>query len=1035
MQLPKLRLKKGCTTACLLLLLFACSKVVHAQVPANDLCTGATALTSGTTCINTAGTLKSATVSLPAIGTSCGTAGADVWYSFTAQSAYPVITLSGTGSNLGTTNARIQLFSGACGSLSSLGCVTGNSFATATVYPAGLTPLTTYYIRIYSNTLVPTGANWTFNICVTDLTPANDLCANAVALTSAAGCAATTGTLAYATAAITPSSCGSASSADVWYKYVATTAYPTITLSYNGGTQTNFKAASPVLELYSGSCAGLTEVTCMSGTPSTNSLVVSPGQLTVGSTYYIRVLTTTNTGIPITANWGFSICITNPSAAAPTVDYGMGYINVTKGSNGGTIEPGDVLEIRATFVVKSNTAYFCSFTDVIPGNTTYVPNTLRILTNEGKIYQQFTDATGDDPAGYAAGTVTMNIGSGATAAAGGAVRYTNRPTNFGSTCILVASYRVTVNAVALGTVINLGSGTIAYRDQPAAAVNTISFPAVNAVVYKNYGICVNTVGSNGILSESGGSFGAGNLKDRGASTKVPNNYNYFKFSNSDPQDYRYGVSNNTSSGGVNYSTNPNDPTAINHVFNIWDIIGDHTGAASATLGNPPTDTTSGGTGGYMVVINAAFRTDTAFLDTVRNLCPNTYYEYAAWFRNICHRCGADSLGVSPTSFGYIPTAPFDSSGVHPNLTFNINGYDYYSTGDILYTGQWIKKGFTYLTGPAQTQMIISIRNNAPGGGGNDWAIDDIAVATCTPNLLMNPSTPTIPVCLGDGVSLSAAVKSFYDNYTEYTWEKSTDGGASWTGTGYAGSATPVFNGTEYAYTAVGPSITGSATTHGNLFRLRVASTAANILDPNCSFSGVRTVQVFVHDCMWLLKADITAISGQLKNNFSIVQWQTVNETANTLYNLEKSSDGVSFNPVASVKANGINGTGTYTFNDPDALTAVAYYRIKIIEGNTFSYSRTIVLSPGKLQFDIRNLVNPFDGTLQFDAILPAPGDVKITIYDNYGKTIKVYTQQQAARGLNNIKISGLEAISSGIYTLKAEWQHAVVTQRIVKTAN
>ena len=34
-------------------------------------------------------------------------------------------------------------------------------------------------------------------------------------------------------------------------------------------------------------------------------------------------------------------------------DLGKSYINVTKGVNGGTVETGDVLEIRASFVVRS----------------------------------------------------------------------------------------------------------------------------------------------------------------------------------------------------------------------------------------------------------------------------------------------------------------------------------------------------------------------------------------------------------------------------------------------------------------------------------------------------------------------------------------------------------------------------------------------------------------------------------------------------------------------------------------------------------
>jgi trimeric autotransporter adhesin len=1004
--------------------------------PSNDLCTAATPLTSSTACVTTAGTLRNATVSIPAIATTCGTAGADVWYSFVAQSVYPNITISSPGTSLGTTNARIQLFSGTCGSLTSLGCVTGNSFTTLAAYPAGLTIGVTYYFRVYSNTVAPTtgGSAWTYNICVTDLTPANDNCSGAVTLTSAAGCSATTGTIAFANPSAAPSICGVASSADVWYRYVATTAFPTITLSYNGGTQTNFKAASPAVELLSGTCAGLTEVTCMNGTPSTNSLVLSPGGLTVGSTYFIRVFTNTNTGLVTGSNYGFSICITDPSATAPTLDYGKGYINTTKGS-GGTIEPGDQLEIRATFVVKANTAYRVSFSDNIPTGTTYVPNTLRILTNEGKIYQQFTDAAADDPGTFSAGTVTINIGSGATAANGGAVRNTNRPTNFGSTCILIASYRVTVNAVPLGTPINLGGGSISYRNQPVAATNTITFPTVNAVVYQNYGICVNTVGSNGILSESGGTFGSGNLKDRGASSKVPTNYNYFKFSNSDPQDYRYGVSNNSSSGGVNYSFIPNDPVAVNHVFNVWDIIGDHTGAASPTAGNPPADTTGGKTGGYMVVINAAFRTDTAFLDTVKNLCPNTYYEYSAWFRNICKRCGADSIGISPTAFGYIPTGPGDSSGVHPNLTFNINGYDYYSTGDILYDGQWIKKGFTYLTGPAQTQMIISIRNNAPGGGGNDWAIDDIGVATCTPNLALNPSTPLANVCAGDGLSLSANVQSFFNNYTEYIWERSTDNGVNWTSTGFAGTGTPVFNGTDYSYTAVGPSFIGDVTTHHNLFRLRVASTAANILDPNCSFSGIRTVMVYVNNCMWLLKTDITGISGQLQNNYAGIQWHTANETAGVIYIVEKSTDGAVFLPVGTVKGDATGGTGHYTFNDPQSLTSAAYYRIKIMEEAQYKFTKTVLLNPGKLNFDVKNMVNPFAGTLQFDVVLPAQGDVKTTLFDNSGKVVRVFTTLQARKGLTTIKIPQLEGLSSGIYTMKTIWQQESVSKRVIKVDN
>jgi len=439
----------------------------------------------------------------------------------------------------------------------------------------------------------------------------------------------------------------------------------------------------------------------------------------------------------------------------------------------------------------------------------------------------------------------------------------------------------------------------------------------------------------------------------------------------------------------------------------------------------------------MVVINASYRADTAFKDYITGLCPNTSYEYSAWFRNVCSSCGNDSLGLSGSAEGYIPTGPGDTSGVHPNLTFNINGSDYYTTGDILYTGQWIKKGFTYRTGPSETTMTISIRNNAPGGGGNDWAIDDIGLATCSPNLDVNPSTNTINVCYADGASLSAVVRSFFDNYTYYVWEKSTDNGVTFSNTTYssAGTAVPIFTGTEYQYTAPGPSFIGDSTTHGNIFRLRVATTATNLSDPNCSFLATRTVQVYVDQCRWLLKTDLLNVSGILQNNFSRIQWQTANESEKVRFEIERSSDGRNFSAIGNVQGTAFaTGTGSYNFIDPNSLKTAAYYRIKMYEGTDYKYSKVILLSPDKLFFDVKNLVNPFINNLSFDVITPADGEVKITIHDNFGRTVKTYSEK-VFKGISAIKIPNLGSLGSGTYAVRIQWQNETVVKRIIKLNN
>src|SRR5882724_5530327 len=206
------------------------------------------------------------------------------------------------------------------------------------------------------------------------------------------------------------------------------------------------------------------------------------------------------------------LIVHSKKSIAQTADFGKSYINVTKGLNGGTVETGDTLEIRASFVVRSGTFDSCGFTDAIPAGTSYIPGTIRVLTNEGKIYKQFTDAAGDDPGWITGSNVTINLGyttaaAPATAFRRGRVVNTHKPSFFGSTCIMIASFRVKVTA-STGTNISTGGGAITYKNG-ASAIQTNTFPANTVQVYPNYGICSNTIGTNAIGTETNGTFGSG----------------------------------------------------------------------------------------------------------------------------------------------------------------------------------------------------------------------------------------------------------------------------------------------------------------------------------------------------------------------------------------------------------------------------------------------------------------------------------------------------------------------------------------------
>lgn len=124
--------------------------------PSNDDCPNAIALTmNGPICVTTTSSYtENATQSMAGC---TGTADDDVWFSFVATATTHDLSLLNAQ---GTTDLVHEVFSGTCGSLTSISCSDPN---TSTV--SGLTVGDTYYVRVY--TYSSTGTNTGFEICIT----------------------------------------------------------------------------------------------------------------------------------------------------------------------------------------------------------------------------------------------------------------------------------------------------------------------------------------------------------------------------------------------------------------------------------------------------------------------------------------------------------------------------------------------------------------------------------------------------------------------------------------------------------------------------------------------------------------------------------------------------------------------------------------------------------------------------------------------------------------------------------------------------
>jgi gliding motility-associated-like protein len=272
--------------------------------PPNDECLGAVSLTVNPTLACTAfttGTTISAVQSTTLPIPSCAPANSwndDVWYKFVALAPIQRITLN---SITGSTDLITTVYSGTCAALTQVACSDPEVFNVA-----GLVVGDTYYVRVFTkSTSLTTYAN-TFNICVSSpQPPANDECTGAIPLTinSNLTCATSLqGTTVGATLSVnlpTPScAVTNAWNDDVWYSFVATSTSHRVTLLNITGLTTNMVTA-----VYSGTCGALAQVACNTA----NTFDV--GNLVIGNTYYIRVLTANST--PEDAS--FNICIGSPA--------------------------------------------------------------------------------------------------------------------------------------------------------------------------------------------------------------------------------------------------------------------------------------------------------------------------------------------------------------------------------------------------------------------------------------------------------------------------------------------------------------------------------------------------------------------------------------------------------------------------------------------------------------------------------------------------------------------------------------------------
>ncbi len=201
---------------------------------------------------------------------------------------------------------------------------------------------------------------------------------------------------------------------------------------------------------------------------------------------------------------------------------------------------------------------------------------------------------------------------------------------------------------------------------------------------------------------------------------------------------------------------------------FYSVVNRTSACFSSTWHSVSSDHT-GNANGYFMLVNASYQPSAFYIDTVDVLCHSTTYEFAAWILNM--------IRLSTCANG----------SIQPNLTFSVEKTDgtvlqSVNTGDIPSSPvpTWKQYGFFFTTPADVSRVVVRIVNNAPGGCGNDLALDDITFRPCGPLLDASIAGGQVvkEFCEGEAQPqvFTCKVSAGYTN-PYFQWQESLDNGS------------------------------------------------------------------------------------------------------------------------------------------------------------------------------------------------------------------------------------------------------------------
>jgi len=293
------------------------------------------------------------------------------------------------------------------------------------------------------------------------------------------------------------------------------------------------------------------------------------------------------------------------------------------------------------------------------------------------------------------------------------------------------------------------------------------------------------------------------------------------------------------------------------------------------------------------------------------------------------------------------------------------------------------------------------------------------------------------VCQTNPITINDTIRSYFNTYQNYKWQRSIDNGATWADVGVSGTATPVLNGSEWQYITsyTVPTSATNAADSGNRYRVVVSSTAGNLGNSSCQVTdGISLISLNVMNCGVPLKTDLLSFSGKLINNRSNLLWSTTKENEPVSFTVERSNDGINFYRIGTINGNKNTTAETnyYSFTDSSVVGNKTKYRVSMSNntGHT-KYSRIIQLGNEQETFTVNVLANPFSKDLLFDVGVNSDSKIDVVLLNASGNAVKRQTHT-AYNGTSSFNMLNTASLPAGIYILQVQYKDKTISKKVIK---